>query len=122
MKVELSDWHGCPARFAAGNLGDKWIVVILRDMLFAGRQHYAEFLTAPEAISTNILAERLARMVAAELVTKVADPENGKSYIYELTDRGRALRPVLIEMMRWSVNWDQRTESSPEAIEKLAQR
>ena len=85
MKYEA---HGCPIRYGLGLFGDRWSLLIIRDLMFKGRCHYGEFLSAGEGISTNILAERLERLETSGIVTKSRDPLHGKKFVYRLTDKG----------------------------------
>ena len=111
--------QGCPIRFAAGVLGDRWSLVIIRDLMFKNRKHYGEFLTAGEGISTNILANRLIRLETEGVIKKTLDPEHGKRYIYTLTKKGKALLPVLLSMMEWASVYDGATEMPKGFVKKL---
>ena len=111
--------QGCPIRFAAGVLGDRWSLVIIRDLIFKNRKYYGDFLTAGEGISTNILANRLIRLETEGVIKKSLDPEHGKRYIYTLTKKGKALLPVLLSMMEWASVYDEATEMPKEFVKKL---
>ncbi|GAB5533969.1 MAG: helix-turn-helix domain-containing protein [Rubricoccaceae bacterium] len=87
-------------------LGDRWSLLIVRDLVFKGKSHYREFASSPERISTNILANRLARLGEDGILTKSRDPDNASSYVYRLTEKGKALVPVLLEMTAWSATYD----------------
>jgi len=112
-------YYGCPIRFTAEVLGDRWALVIIRDLMFKNRKYYGDFLTAGEGISTNILANRLLKLETAGVVEKSIDPEHGKRYIYALTDKGIALVPVLLSMMEWAADYDQDTEMPAAFMKKL---
>ena len=92
----------CPVVFALDLFGDRWTLLVIRDMVFKGAATYTEFLNAGEGISTNILADRLRRLEDQGIVTKHDDSEHGAKYRYRLTKKGLALVPVLVEMIRWS--------------------
>ena len=92
----------CPVVFALDLFGDRWTLVIVRDMILRGRTTYGDFLNAGEGISTNILADRLKRLEDEGIVTKHRDPEHGAKYRYRMTKKGLDLVPVLVEMIRWS--------------------
>ena len=96
----------CPVTFALDIFGDKWSLIILRDILFKGKRHYGEFLTSPEKISTNILASRLAKLEAEGMIVKTRDTQNLSRFVYSLTDKGKDLLPLLLEMIEWSVKYD----------------
>jgi DNA-binding HxlR family transcriptional regulator len=92
----------CPVACTLDLVGDKWTLLVVRD-LAAGRSHYQEFLRSPEGIATNILADRLAKLEAYGLVATSPSPVRAGSSAYALTDRGRALLPVLEAIMRFGL-------------------
>lgn len=85
-------------------VGDRWTLLVIRD-LFLGRTRYKEFVDSPEGIPTNILAERLERLVDAGLVKREPLVAGGKRMGYRLTPMGRSLRPVLEAMRDWGLAW-----------------
>jgi len=91
----------CPIAGALDLLGDRWTLLVMRDLLFYGKHRFAEFLTSPEGISTNILAERLERLERCGLVERRRYLERPPREEYHLTVRGRDLLPVLRELIRW---------------------
>lgn len=121
MTRTSQDWHGCPIRYGAVILGDIWSLLILRDIVFKGARHYADFLNADEGISTNILAARLARLEAEGVLSKAQDGQNKTRYVYSLTEKGKALVPTLLEIMDWSETWDPHTEVPEAFIDELRQ-
>ena len=92
----------CPVNFAVEALGDKWSLVILRDIIFWGKRTFGEFLKSDEKIATNILASRLSFLEEEGLISKTQDPEDKRKEIYTVTESGIALVPMLIEMIAWS--------------------
>lgn len=96
-----SERSGCPIASTLDLLGDKWSLVIVRDML-TGKTRFKEFLESPEGIPTNILASRLKRMEAAGLLRKEAYQSKPPRSAYHLTERGQDLLPVLQAMCRWA--------------------
>ena len=82
-------------------IGDRWSLLILRDCIFFGKRRYGEFLDSREAISTNILAQRLKLLEESGILEKFGDPGDRKSSLYLPTERGFALVPVLLEAIRW---------------------
>lgn len=92
----------CPINLLLEAVGDSWSLLIIRDLMFRGHSTYKAFLNSEERIATNILADRLARLEQCELISKHADPEDARKYIYRLTEKGADLAPVLVEMMLWS--------------------
>lgn len=93
---------GCPINLGLEVFGDKWSLLIIRDMMFAGKRHFREFLASDEAISSNILADRLAKLVEAGVLTRADDPAHKLKAIYSLTEMGIELLPIIAEISRWS--------------------
>ncbi len=91
-----------PVTFALELMGDKWSVLIVRDVIFRGRNTYGEFLDHRDGIAANVLADRLSLLNNEGIPENNGDPENGRRSIYELTDEGWDLAPILCEMIRWS--------------------
>jgi DNA-binding HxlR family transcriptional regulator len=95
----------CPINLSLEIFGDAWTLLVLRDMMFAGKRHFRELLQADERISTNILADRLARLVACGLLTKADDPTHKQKAIYSLTEKAIALLPILVQIGAWGSRW-----------------
>jgi len=91
----------CPICFSLDAFGDRWTLLILRDLLIRQKRHYRDFLDSDERIATNILADRLKKLLTAGLVVKKDNPENKKQAIYAPTVKAVALLPILGEMVRW---------------------
>jgi DNA-binding HxlR family transcriptional regulator len=98
----VSRRSGCPLNASIEMLGDRWSLLIVRDMMLRGFRTYKEFLGCYEGIATNILADRLQRLLAYGIITAKSDPEDGRKLIYSLTPRGIDLAPVLTEMVLWA--------------------
>lgn len=92
---------GCPIASTLDLVGDRWSLVIVRDML-TGKRRFAEFLASPERITTNILADRLAMLETAGLVAKMPYQMRPTRYDYALTEAGTGLLPVLQQICRWA--------------------
>jgi len=90
----------CPITNALELIGDRWTMVVLRDM-FVGKKRYSEFLASPEGISTNILADRLGMMESSGLIEAKPYQQRPLRLEYVLTDMGMGLLPVLQELCRW---------------------
>lgn len=90
----------CPVACTLDLLGDKWTLLVVRDLLL-GKTTYSEFQQSPEKIPSNILAERLKRLQAAGVVVRERYQERPVRYAYHLTDKGRDLGPVLMAMVEW---------------------
>jgi len=105
-KIKLTRRTHCPISYALDVFGDKWTLLVIRDLMFKGKRRYGEFAESEEKIATNVLADRLAKLEAEGLITRHVDPENARQRVYELTERGLALAPVLLEMILWSAKHD----------------
>ncbi|MEY2928353.1 MAG: hypothetical protein RL367_2830 [Pseudomonadota bacterium] len=105
----------CPISATLDIVGDRWTLVVLRDLL-TGKSRYSEFLASPERITTNILADRLAKMEWAGLISKAPYQQRPVRHTYALTDKGRALHPMLREMCRWGNRYCPGTWTPPEAF------
>ncbi len=92
----------CPISCALDLIGDRWTLVILRDLLLAQRRSFGELAQA-EGIAPNILADRLARLEAAGVLVKERDPADGRKRVYRPTERGLDLLPVLLAVGRWGL-------------------
>src|ERR1700732_3969835 len=93
---------GCPLNASVEMLGDRWSLLILRDMMLRGFRSFKEFLTSYEGIATNILSDRLKRLIAYGIITTQEDPSDGRKLNYVLTAKGIDLAPVLTEMVLWA--------------------
>jgi DNA-binding HxlR family transcriptional regulator len=93
---------GCPLNASVEMLGDRWSLLIIRDMMLLGRQTFKEFLNSYERIATNILADRLRRLENYGIIASAPDPSDGRRLIYSLTSKGLGLAPVLMEMVLWA--------------------
>lgn len=107
-----SDLAKCPVTYGLDIFGDRWSLLIIRDIVFRGKRHYSEFARSDEKISTNILANRLARLEGEGILLRKPDPENGAKFLYILTRKGQALIPIVLEIIIWSAQYD--TQDAPE--------
>ena len=98
---------GCPLNASVEMLGDRWSLLILRDMMLRGFRSYKEFLESYEGIATNILADRLRRLETYGIIASQADPSDGRKLVYSLTPKGIDLAPVLTEMVLWAARHEE---------------
>jgi DNA-binding HxlR family transcriptional regulator len=110
---------GCPIAYSLDLFGDRWTLLILRDMVLDGKRYYRDFLEAGEGIATNVLADRLTRLEEAGLVTKERDPEDAKRNVYTLTEKGLDTLPILLEMIAWGATHDPQSPVPPEFTERV---
>jgi DNA-binding HxlR family transcriptional regulator len=107
---------GCPISYSLDILGDRWTLLLVRDIAIAGKHTFGEFLASDEGIATNILADRLARLVCAGVLRQEPLPGTGRRSGYYLTERGLGLIPVLLDLVVWGAHNDPHTEAPPEFI------
>lgn len=112
----------CPINFALETFGDKWSLLIIRDLMFKGKRYYGEFLDSAESISTNILADRLVKLEQNGIIKKSVDHVKRSKIHYSLTKKGKDLLPMLLEMIMWSAHYDPATETDAEFIQKIQQQ
>lgn len=93
---------GCPLNASVEMLGDRWSLLILRDMMIRGYRSFNEFLQSDEKIASNILADRLRRLESYGIIATERDASDGRKVIYSLTAKGIDLAPVLTEMVLWA--------------------
>lgn len=104
----MPDKHrsGCPINLSLEVFGDKWSLIILRDMIFGGLRHFRELLTnSQEGIASNILANRLKQLVSLGMLTKRPDPSHKQKAIYSLTEASIELVPVMAALGTWGRKW-----------------
>jgi DNA-binding HxlR family transcriptional regulator len=109
----------CPIDYALEVFGDRWTLLVLRDLLLAGKRQYRDLLASKEGIATNILADRLKKLEQAGLVERNPDPDDRRQIIYSLTDKALDLIPVLLEISRWSAKYDDNTAADPSLVKRF---
>ena len=108
----------CPIATALDILGDRWTLLIVRDMLMKNRREYGAFLNSEEKIATNVLADRLRKLEANGVVRKVPHATDSRKSEYYLTDKGFDLAPVLMDLVIWSAKHEV-TSASPAVVRKM---
>jgi DNA-binding HxlR family transcriptional regulator len=96
---------GCPVSLGLDIFGDRWTLLIIRDLMFSGKRHYREMLHSDEHISSNILADRLQMLLAEGVISKAGDPSHAQKVVYSLTEKGIALLPVVSAISDWSYQY-----------------
>ena len=97
------DWRSaCPISSSLDVLGDKWSLLVIRDLIIHGTRTYSQFLDSPERISTNILASRLDLLTCLKLIERANPAATSRNNAYQLTEGGAALRPVLEALGKWA--------------------
>ena len=100
----------CPVACGLDIFGDRWTLLVVRD-LFHGRARFKDFTASPEGIPTNILAERLERLLALGIIEQIPAEDGTKRLAYRLTEKGKTLGPVLKAMRDWGLAWDKSTRA-----------
>jgi DNA-binding HxlR family transcriptional regulator len=111
---------GCPVSLSLEIFGDRWTLLVLRDVIFGGARHFRELLSGPERISSNILADRLAVLVEHGLLTKADDPSHKQKVTYSLTEQAIELVPVFVQLGAWGTRHLQAGEEYAARGEVLA--
>ena len=109
----------CPINYALEYLGDKWTLLVIRDLVFEGKKFYKEFLNSKEGIATNILSDRLKRLEGVGIVESAVYEKQRTQKVYSLTQKGLDLIPLLLEAILWSSKHKDGLNVSPAFIKKL---
>ncbi len=109
----------CPIVFSLDIFGDKWSLVILRDILLMDKCHFREFLASEEKIASNILSDRLESLVSDGLLTKENDAANQSAAIYKPTKKALELLPMIFELMRWGIAYNPNADTSGPVMRQL---
>ncbi|MGI9235507.1 MAG: winged helix-turn-helix transcriptional regulator [Woeseiaceae bacterium] len=104
-----SDRSSCPISYGLDLFGDRWTLLVLRDLILHGKRRFAEFLDSDEKIASNILADRLQRLEARGIIERKSDPEDARQKIALVTELGLSLTPVLLEIAAWGASHDPAT-------------
>ncbi|GER60727.1 hypothetical protein ULMA_28350 [Patiriisocius marinus] len=108
----------CPITLSLDIFGDKWTLLILRDFIFFDNRHFNQ-LVSIESISTNILTDRLNRLLAHGIIKKEVDSNNRSAYLYSLTKKGLDLVPIVMDIYRWGANYTERNNSEKDFKKKI---
>jgi len=111
---------GCPIAFALDIFGDRWSLIILRDLVLRGYETYSEILSDKENIATNVLADRLRELERDGIISKAKDPQNRRQNIYRLTEKGAGLIPVMLEVIQWSAKHDPDTKARKDILDRYS--
>lgn len=108
----------CPVNYALEHFGDKWSLLIIRDLMFKGKRHYNEFFESEEKVSTSVLGDRLKSLEALGIIRKGEDDVKKSRIRYSLTEKGISLLPMMIEMIVWSSQFDKKTAAGQDFLDK----
>ena len=109
---------GCPVGISLDLVGDRWTLLIVRDLMVRGFRTFKEFEEAGEGIATNILSDRLRRLEAAGIVTAKTEAEDARRVRYRLSEKGIDLAPVLLDLLLWGAKYE-KTGTPPELLARI---
>jgi len=113
----------CAVNYGVEIFGDRWSLLIIRDIVFAGKKTYGAFLKSEEGIATNVLASRLAFLEGQGILSKAPSLEDGRKDIYTLTEKGLDLIPIMLNIILWSAQYDAKSyvRSQKEFVTRISQ-
>jgi DNA-binding HxlR family transcriptional regulator len=110
----------CPMSYALDFVGDKWTLLVVRDLIMSDKRYFQDFLESDEKIASNILASRLKLLEGAGMITRATDPDHGRRVIYSPTAKALDLLPAMLELVRWSAAYDAKTGVPPAFVRRIA--
>lgn len=108
----------CPINYVLEHIGDKWSLLIIRDLMFKGKRHYNEFLEGGERVSTSVLGTRLKQLEEVGLISKSEDDVKKSRIKYSLTQKGIDMLPFMVDMISWSGEYDKETEAGKDFLDQ----
>jgi len=112
----------CPIAYALDLFGDRWTLLVLRDLILGRKRYFQDFLEAGEGIATNVLTDRLRRLEEAGMLTREPDPEDGKRVVYRPTAKANDTLPIMLEIIAWSARHDPETPVSDALLERIREK
>ena len=112
-KQSRSDKSNCPIAYSLDIFGDRWSLVVLRDLVLWGKTRFAQMLESDERIASNILADRLERLERQGIIAREPDPTDRRQKVCRVTTKGLSLTPVLLEIAAWGASNDANTGAPP---------
>ena len=109
----------CPISYTLDIVGDKWSLLIIRDLLLKDKCFYGDFLNSPEKMATNVLADRLKRLKYAGIITSKPGEDKKSKIEYMLTQKGMNLLPVILEIIAWGAKYDNDTGASEDFVRRI---
>lgn len=109
----------CPIAYMLDLIGDRWVLLIIRDIIFRQKSYFGDFANSKESIATNVLSDRLKRLEEQGIISKKQDEDNLSKYIYSLTDMGLDLLPIMVEMILFAGKYDKQTAASKDFLANL---
>lgn len=112
----------CPVNYALEHFGDKWSLLIIRDLMFKGKRHYNEFFESEERVSTSVLGDRLKSLEEFGIIIKGDDAIKKSRIKYSLTEKGIALIPMMVDLILWSGSFDKETAAGEDFLAKAMKK
>ena len=109
----------CPISCALDIVGDKWTLLVLRDIIYKRKRSFREFLASPEKIASNILTDRLKKLEACKIVIRRQDPDSKRRILYSLTEKGMDLIPTTLELLRWGAKHEVENKKHDDLIQRF---
>jgi len=111
----------CPINYALEHFGDKWSLLIIRDLMFKEKRHYNEFFESGEKVSTSVLGDRLKQLEESGIIIKGEDSVKKSRIKYSLTKKGIDMLPFMVDIIVWSGLYDEKTEAGKEFLIKATE-
>ena len=108
----------CPVATSLDIFGDRWSLLIIRDLLFTDNRRFSDFARAGEDIATNVLADRLELLECEGLILRRPDPADGRKFVYHLTPKGFDLAAVIVQMVIWAARHE-KTAAPPDLVREM---
>ncbi len=121
-KVDRQRRSDCPISISLEIFGDRWTLLIVRDLMLKGRTTFGEFLDGGEGIASNVLADRLSRLEEYGIVERRPHDQDGRRNTYRLTEKGIELAPVLLEIILWAAHHEATAAPASEVAVMIEQR
>lgn len=109
----------CPLSGALDILGDRWTLLVIRDMMLMGKHEYGEFASGQEGIATNILSDRLKNLLCMEIIKYLPHPKHKSKKIYYLTQKGKDLLPIIVDMIIWGGTYHAAEDMPKDRFERI---
>ena len=106
-KIRATPRSGCPVSIGLEIFGDRWSLLIVRDLMVRGFRRFKDFLESGEGIATNVLADRLRKLESAGILSTRTDPDDARRVLYRLTEKGIDLAPTLLDLLVWGAKHEQ---------------
>jgi len=120
MKRSLPERRStCPISYALDFVGDRWTLLVLRDLILARKRYYKELLDSREGIASNILTSRLKLLERAGFVTRAQDPQHARRVVYTPTEKALDLLPTMVELVSWGAKYDAKSDAPAHLVKGI---